>query len=491
MSRGKILLADDNKLVVKVTSAILESADYEVIVAWDGMEAINKAYIEQPDLVILDIEMPKINGYQVCRLLKDDELTCEIPIIMLTGKDHKADMFWGMKTGADRYITKGFKPEQLLSAISEQFEKINEEERETKKSDIPAKMIKEEGVLSRTIDLLDSKLFASTLLNELSGLLSSQEDYRETIWSAMEVLSHVIESTLEIVVLFSEGEMVVRVNGKINRAALENIKSEVLELADSYGLEPETHRKISVTVQGEDRIIEDGEGEEPDGFSTVHIPMLSRRAVIGVLAVSNPRSSVFIREAESILKMVQNQVTIVIDNARLYEAARQLAITDGLTRIYNHRFFQELFEKEFKRANRYNTIFSFIMLDIDRFKRINDTYGHLCGDEILKDLARLIKHCLRSVDIVARYGGEEFAILLPETNAPEAFQTAERIRRAVEEFVFMGNGNTEKGLKITVSQGVTTYPSGGVDDRFDVIAKADEAMYRAKDAGRNKVMAAE
>ncbi|MBN2169555.1 MAG: diguanylate cyclase [Actinobacteria bacterium] len=491
MSRGKILLADDNKLVVKVTSAILEGADYEVIVAWDGMEAINKAYIEQPDLVILDIEMPKINGYQVCRLLKDDELTCEMPIVMLTGRDHKADMFWGIKTGADCYITKGFKPEQLLSAISEQFEGKRDEDKETSKSDVPAKMIKEEWVLSRTIDLLDSKLFASTLLNELSGLLSSQEDYRETIWSVMEVLSRVIESTVEIVVLFGESEMVVRVNSGIRRAELEKIKSEVLELSDSYGLEPEARQKISVTVQGEENIAEDVEGEAADGFSTVHIPMLSRRAVIGVLAVSHPRSPVFIREAESILKMVQNQVTIVIDNARLYEAARQLAITDGLTRIYNHRFFQELFEKEFKRANRYNTIFSFIMLDIDHFKRINDTYGHLCGDEILKDLARLIRHCLRSVDVVARYGGEEFAILLPETNAPEAIQTAERIRRAVEEFIFMGNGNAERGLRITVSQGVTTYPSSGVSDRFDVIARADEAMYRAKDAGRNRVMAGE
>jgi len=93
MSEGRILLADDNRLVVKITSAILQDADYDVSVAWDGLEAINKAYAEEPDLVVLDVEMPKINGYQVCRLLKDDEITRDIPIVMLTGRDQQSDKF--------------------------------------------------------------------------------------------------------------------------------------------------------------------------------------------------------------------------------------------------------------------------------------------------------------------------------------------------------------------------------------------------------------
>jgi diguanylate cyclase (GGDEF)-like protein len=197
------------------------------------------------------------------------------------------------------------------------------------------------------------------------------------------------------------------------------------------------------------------------------------------------QSPAFSRDAQAILNLVQNQVTIVIDNSRLYEATRQLAITDGLTRVYNHRFFQELFEKEYTRSDRYNTVFSLIMLDIDHFKKINDTYGHLCGDEILKSLASLVKSCLRSMDIVARYGGEEFAILLPETGGNEAIQTAERIRRAVEETAFMG---TEQGLNVTVSLGVATYPSRGIAERADIIAKADAALYEAKEGGRNRAI---
>ena len=176
---------------------------------------------------------------------------------------------------------------------------------------------------------------------------------------------------------------------------------------------------------------------------------------------------------------------MVLDNARLYEAAKRLAITDGLTKIYNHRFFQELFEKEFTRSDRYGTVFSLIMLDIDLFKRINDTYGHLYGDEILKEIAQLVKSCLRTMDLLARYGGEEFAVLLPETNLNEAVRTAERIRRAVENNDFMASRG--QGLKVTVSQGVTFYPSPGVTSRSDIVGKADSALYEAKESGRNRV----
>src|SRR5450756_1929387 len=141
--------------------------------------------------------------------------------------------------------------------------------------------------------------------------------------------------------------------------------------------------------------------------------------------------------------------------------------------------------QEYNRADRYNTMFSMIMLDIDLFKNVNDTYGHLCGDEILVGLANLIKSCLRSMDTVARYGGEEFAVLLPETDGSQAIYTAERIRRAVEDYVF---NVSDRELRITVSQGVATFPGQGIKGRFDIIAKADEALYEAKEAGRNRVV---
>ena len=483
MSEGKILLADDNRLVVKITSAILEDADYSVSVAWDGLEAINKAYTEEPDLIILDIEMPKINGYQVCRLLKDDEFTRDIPVIMLTGRDQQSDKFWGMKTGANAYITKGFKPEQLLTVIEEEVAKSRTSRAGQKRRSNSTGVLEEEGVFSRVIDLLDSKLFESTILNELGALASVSKDYRETLREVLEIIAGVAGDAVGIILMFEEEDMVVHLNKPTTRGALDEIKDKVLEIAAGYGWEVENPERIKVAIFGKENLTADQDPAR--SYTHVYVPLTAQKKVIGVLALSQYTSLAFARDVQMILKLIQNQVTIVVDNARLYEAARQLAITDGLTRVYNHRFFQELFEKEYKRSDRYNTIFSIVMLDIDLFKKVNDTYGHLCGDEVLKGLANLTKSCLRSMDVVARYGGEEFAMLLPETNGPEAAQTAERVRMAVEEHTFMG---TEQGLKITVSQGVATYPSPGVHERSDIIAKADKALYEAKETGRNKVV---
>lgn len=485
MTQANILLADDNRLVVKITSAILEDADYSVSVAWDGLEAINKAYAEEPELVILDVEMPKINGYQVCRLLKDDEYTRDIPVVMLTGRDQQSDMFWGMKTGADAYVTKGFKPEQLLEVVSQQIERSRQARAGQTRRQVPAQLLEEAGVFSRVIDLLDSKLFESTILNDLGSLASVSKDYRETVHSVLEIISRVVGNSVGVVLMFEEEDMVVHVNRPTTDECLEGIREQALGLAAEYGWDVDGGERVSVTTFGEENARPRKENEPQRAYSYVHIPLTAQKKVIGVMALCQHQSPAFVRDGQAILDLVHNQVTIVIDNARLYEATRQLAITDGLTKIYNHRFFQELFEKEFTRSDRYNTVFSLIILDIDHFKKVNDTYGHLCGDEILKSLAALVKSCLRSMDVVARYGGEEFAVLLPETGGTEAFQTAERIRRAVEGTRFMG---TEQGLNVTVSLGVATYPSADVNERADVIAKADSALYEAKESGRNRAI---
>jgi diguanylate cyclase (GGDEF)-like protein len=482
LTQGNILLADDNKLVVKITSAILEGAGYSVSVAWDGVEAINKAYTEQPEVLILDIEMPKINGYQVCRLLKDDEFTRDIPIVMLTGRERQSDMFWGMKTGAEAYIIKGFKPEQLLAVIEELLETGRARRAAAPPREGTTKPGDEGGVFSRVIDILDTKLFESTINNELGSLASLSQGYRPTVKVVLEILARVVGNSIGVVMMFEEEDLIVQVSSPVSEEGLERVLEHVYETAADYGWEQGAERSKPVMFGEEEVSVE--AGEKRIEFSHVHIPLTAQKKVVGLLMLTHGQSPAFVRNAQRILRLVQNQVTIVIDNARLYEAARRIAITDGLTRLYNHRFFQELFEKEYKRSDRYNTVFSLIMLDIDYFKKINDTYGHLCGDEILKGLAKLIRGCLRSMDVVARYGGEEFAILLPETGGPDAVQTAERIRWTVEQHSFMG---AENGLRMTVSQGVATYPSPDVHERFDIIAKADAALYEAKAAGRNRV----
>lgn len=484
--KGTVLLADDNRLVMKVNSGILENAGYEVETAWDGVEAIRKAFSTVPDLILLDIEMPKIKGYQVCRLLKDDVLTSWIPIIMLTGREQQADMFWGLKTGAEKYITKGFKPESLIELVDDLMLKSKTKTTERDLAMKRRREITEEDVLSRVMNLLDTKLFETTVLNEIAQLGSTIQNFEDSVKSVFEILSRLITYWGGGLLLIQEGAIYTYSNKQIAKELLKGFEEDIVRVAESY---------IDESVQSAEYDIKELESDIAKAEKTVtsswsesascHIPLLAQKKVFGVLSLFGPTTTAFKRDAPAMLKLIGNEVTVVIDNARLYEAANKLAITDGLTKIYNHRFFQELFEKEFKRSDRYGTIFSLIMLDIDFFKKINDTYGHLAGDEILKEIAVLIKGCLRSMDIVARYGGEEFAILLPETNLEEAILTAERIRRAIEQNDFETPDN--QIINVTVSQGVTSYPAQDISSRSDLVSKADTCLYEAKESGRNKV----
>ncbi|MDY6796736.1 MAG: diguanylate cyclase [Actinomycetota bacterium] len=479
-----ILLADDNKLVVKVTSSILEEAGYKVDVAWDGIEAATKAYSLLPDLLILDVEMPKIKGYQVCRLLKEDPMTSWMPIIMLTGREHQSDMFWGMKTGADAYITKGFEPTHLLEKARELLFSSGESNEPKELSRKRRRDVTEDYIIDKITDLLDRKLYETTIINDIAALSGSLQDFGETIQSVFEILNKLFGYTVGGLLLLEELELYLYINRPVNENALDDVLKEILDTATGYAWEKREPQSINRILINEDRVSKECL-ENGTQFSYVHIPLTAHNMVFAVLLVAGPPNPAFRRDAPGILNMVCNEITMIMDNARLYEGAKRMAITDGLTRIYNHRFFQELFDREFKRADRYNTIFSFIMLDIDFFKRINDTYGHLYGDVILKEIANLIKGCLRSMDILARYGGEEFAILLPETNLDNAIRTAERIRLAVENHEFSETrGDT---VKVTVSQGVTSYPSSDIEKRSDIVAKADSALYEAKEAGRNCV----
>jgi two-component system cell cycle response regulator len=482
--KGHVLLADDNKLVVKVTSSILEQAGYRVDVAWDGAEAAMKAFSLLPDLMILDVEMPKIKGYQVCRLLKEDQLTSWMPIIMLTGREHQSDMFWGLKAGADAYITKGFKPENLLEKVDELLSRSGEYLEDKKLSRKRKKDVSEDYIIDKITDLLDRKLFETTILNDIASLSGSLQDFTETVSSIFEILSNLYSYNIGSVLFLEEMEIYLYVNSPTSTDALDEMVEETIGTATGYAWQVKDPALVEWVIINEDRITDTTTEKSQKPFY-IHIPLTAHKNVIGVLVVAGPPTPAFRRDAPGILSLVINELTMILDNARLYEDAKRMAITDGLTRIYNHRFFQELFEKEFKRSSRYNSIFSLIMLDIDFFKRLNDTYGHLYGDEILKEMAVLIKGCLRTMDILSRYGGEEFAILLPETDLEDAIYTAERIRVTVEEHFFpepLG-----EPVKVTVSQGVTSFPSSGIEKRSDILAKADAALYEAKEAGRNCV----
>jgi diguanylate cyclase (GGDEF)-like protein len=197
-----------------------------------------------------------------------------------------------------------------------------------------------------------------------------------------------------------------------------------------------------------------------------------------------------IRRSEEELRKARDELEIKVKERtlELMEANRklhELAITDGLTGLFNHRYFLRELETEFRKALRYGRSLALLLLDIDHFKDVNDRYGHPCGDLVLKNLAGLLNDCLRSSDVAARCGGDEFAILLPETNKSKALEVADKLRRQLEKSPFAWNNDS---FSITCSIGVAAVPDRGIDNWYSLLENADRSLYRDKGEGRNHVL---
>lgn len=218
--------------------------------------------------------------------------------------------------------------------------------------------------------------------------------------------------------------------------------------------------------------------------SEMCVPLIFFGEKLGVLAVDSAAKDSFQTEDVQPLESVADICAAAIQNANYFERVRQLAYVDGLTGIHNRRYFEMRIVEELERASRFQGRVALIMVDIDHFKRLNDEYGHLLGDEVLRCIAGILKQQLRKVDMVCRYGGEEFAVVVPETTGDNAMVVAEKLRRQVECHPFPGVPRP-----VTMSCGVADYPLHGVT-RDELVAAADGALYQAKQAGRNRVMAA-
>jgi two-component system, cell cycle response regulator len=227
---------------------------------------------------------------------------------------------------------------------------------------------------------------------------------------------------------------------------------------------------------------------EPQFDSLISVPLVSRNRVIGVLTLYDKDGQHGFSEDDlKTILLLADQAGVAIENVLLHRDAQRMAIMDGLTGIWNHRWFQIQFAQELDRAERFKRPFSLLVLDIDDFKRFNDTYGHQVGDFVLVELARRIKSVIRDVDMFARYGGEEFELLLSETDAAGGLKTAQKILAVVNSAPFTSDLAPEP-LHVTISVGVASYPNSGID-RPSIFLAADQSMYTAKRQGKNQVVA--
>lgn len=213
-------------------------------------------------------------------------------------------------------------------------------------------------------------------------------------------------------------------------------------------------------------------------------PMAAHGRTNGFLIAESTDSNRFKDKDQQMLTAISHSAALALENAELHKRTEELTVIDGLTETYNYRYFMQKLQEEKRRALRYNLPLSLIMVDIDYFKKLNDTYGHETGNMVLHQLSGVIKQCIRDVDIFSRYGGEEFAIILPQTPQQEAHVIGERIRDRVEQTIFNGTDNHK--IRITVSVGLSSFPENGRSQE-ELVSVADKALYKAKGDGRNQV----
>lgn len=244
----------------------------------------------------------------------------------------------------------------------------------------------------------------------------------------------------------------------------------------------QTGEPVRGHVDGDTAALVPAPGEPPD-TSYIAVPLMSSGAVVGVLDLFGSAATGGFDERDlATIRTFASQATVAVDNVLLHEEAQRLSITDGLTGLWNYRYFTMTINKEIERASRFGRPLALLMLDLDHFKAVNDTFGHPRGDAVLIELAGRIRGQVREVDTVARYGGEEVVVILPETDEGGAVQAAERIRHVIGASRF--GGPDEEGIDVTVSVGVAVFPRHGATPTA-LLGRADEALYDAKRAGRD------
>jgi two-component system cell cycle response regulator len=478
VSAPKVLIADDSPLVLRMIEKMLAGAGLQVVTARDGIEAIEKVFGDDVSLVILDVMMPRMTGYQACRLLKTEPATRPIPVVILTSKDQPGDRFWGLETGADYYITKDSEPQRILDLVRNILsgDAANRPPRpaEARRTSV--------DILSRVNELLDRKLYEATILSEIGRVARSLVHFDETFTSVMSLIARVVDFTVGGMAFVEDDDLdvVLMLNRPAAPPVIEEAKGRLLEaVARNRTGTPFARVQARLFTSPQASGLEE---TSLGGFAAY--PIVTNARLTGLLALGGRAVARIAGDTESFLGQVANQAQIVTENSRLFDRIKNLSIRDSLTDLFNHRHTFELLAHEFERVGRYEGALSVVMCDLDHFKRVNDVYGHQAGDAVLKEVARLLRDTVRAVDCLGRYGGEEFLIILPHTGYDEAVQMAERLRKAIQDHVFRA-GSQE--LQVTASLGAASYPSDKVDSPNALIREADQALYRAKEAGRNRV----
>ncbi|MGB0719058.1 MAG: PleD family two-component system response regulator [Bdellovibrionales bacterium] len=449
---ARILVVDDILPNVKLLEAKLSAEYYDVVTAMNGPEALEKIEKERPDLVLLDVMMPGMDGFEVCSRIKQNPDLSHIPVVMVTALTDTADKVRGLEAGADDFLSKPINDTALMARV---------------RSLVRLKMATDEWrVRSNTASQLGIVDTVSTVMQESTDkakvlLIEDKEFERQKITETLKADQH------DILCVASGGEgmaQVATIAFDLIIVSLNLQNEDGLRLCSHFRSNEKT-RNIPIVMIGTDADMDKiAHGLEIGAHDYVLRPV----------------------DRNELLARLRTQVRRKRFQERLhstYDISLSMALTDTLTGLYNRRYLEVHLDKLLQQNREGKKLLAVLMIDIDHFKGVNDTHGHAVGDEVLKEFAKRLQASTRSFDLVARLGGEEFTVILPDVTRQRAYMVAERLRRAVAKDPVACAA--ESGcLKITTSVGgaIIDFDDHTAEEALDL---ADKALYEAKENGRN------
>jgi two-component system cell cycle response regulator len=445
-----ILVVDDIPSNVKILEIKLTAKYYEVITASNGMTAIELAQEKQPDIVLLDVMMPEMDGFETCRRLKQNYATMHIPVIIVTALTDIDNKIEGLNSGADEFLIKPVKDFALFTRIKSllRFKNIFDELRLRLSTQLKINIITENEILKYVDDFQSAKIVVVD--NEKSQFQQIKE-ILSPYFSNIIHLSNVHEQF-----------------GNIDLAIINiSITKELLRFCSILKSKPQTRLVPVITI------IDDEDDQE----------LINEITDVGI----NDYITLPLNENELLARVRTHAKRKKYQDAieENVENNLKMAVIDPLTSLYNRYYFEKYMNELIEKKNKSDSKkFSLAILDIDFFKKINDTYGHLSGDLILKQIASILKANLRLNDLIVRFGGEEIVIIFVDIQLSDAQVIAERLREIIANYHFQAIDNSI--IRVTVSIGVSEFEK--TDTLESLIKKSDKNLYLAKEQGRNRVV---